>query len=78
MPQQHHRHHQHVDDNGVDITVDVDDERGRLTLVDAASGMLADHEREAIADAVGVDDDDELSPEEAALHIERFDLDAFD
>jgi len=78
MPQQHHRYHQHADDSGAATDVDVDDEHGRLALVDAASGMLADHEREAIADAVGVDDDDELSPEEAALHIERFDLDAFD
>jgi hypothetical protein len=78
MPQRHHRHQEHVDDHGVDVTVDVDDERRPLTFVDASSGMLADDEREAIADAVGVDDDADLSPEEAAMHIERTDLDAFD
>lgn len=36
--------------------------------------MLADDRAEAIADAVDAPDDD-LSPEEAALHIERDDLD---
>ena len=85
MPQRHHRHQEHVDDHGVDgvvvdgvVVVDVDNEHGPLTFVDASSGMLADDEREAIADAVGVDDAADLSPEEAAMHIERADLDAFD
>jgi hypothetical protein len=65
MPQRHHRHTEH--------DVDVDDDGGPLTLVDPDSGMLADDRAEAIADAVDAPDDD-LSPEEAALHIERDDL----
>ncbi len=40
--------------------------------------MLAHAEREALADAVDVDDESDLSPEEAALHIERFDLEGFE
>ncbi|MCX6520442.1 MAG: hypothetical protein NTZ21_07240 [Actinobacteria bacterium] len=40
--------------------------------------MLAHGEREALADAVDVDDEADLSPEEAALHIERFDLEGFE
>lgn len=65
MPQRHHRHTDH--------DADVDDEGGPLTLVDPESGMLAHDEPEAIADAVDALDDADLSPEEAALHIERDD-----
>lgn len=64
MPQRHHRHTEH--------DVDVDDDRGPMTLVDPESGMLAHAEHEAIADAIDADDRDDLAPEEAALHIERF------
>lgn len=80
MPQRHHRHERHdrpSGEGGPDGT-DVDDELGRLTIVDADSGMLAHAEREALADAVDVDDEVDLSPEEAALHIERFDLEGFE
>jgi hypothetical protein len=73
MPQRHHRHERHSGDGA-----DVDDELGPLTIVDAESGMLAHADREAIADAVDVADEGDLSPEEAAMHIERFDLEGFD
>ncbi|MCB0998885.1 MAG: hypothetical protein KDB40_06260 [Acidimicrobiales bacterium] len=66
MPQRHHRHH--------DQGADVDDEFGRFTLVDPESGMLAHDVPEAIGADVDADDD-ELSPEEAALHVEPLDLD---
>ena len=48
MPQRHHRHERHdrpSGEGGPDGT-DVDDEIGRLTIVDADSGMLAHAERE--------------------------------
>ena len=82
MPQRHHRHERHdrpaaKGTDGAD-GIDVDDELGLLTIVDAESGMLAHGERESIADAVDVDDEGDLSPEEAALHIERFDLEGFE
>jgi hypothetical protein len=80
MPQRHHRHERHdrpSGDGGRD-GIDVDDELGHLTIVDAESGMLAHADREAVADAVDVDDESELAPEEAALHIERFDLEGFE
>jgi hypothetical protein len=67
MPHRHHRHNDHG--------TDVDDEFGPLTLVDAESGMLAHADPHSVAEGVESWDDDELSPEEAALHIERVEFD---
>jgi hypothetical protein len=62
-----HRHHRHTDHD-----VDLDDDRSPLTIVDTDPGMLGHVEREAIADAVEALDADDLAPEEAALHVERY------
>jgi hypothetical protein len=65
MPNQHHRRSHHDDDG-----VDVDDELGAFVIVSREPGQLADVISDAVADEVMVADDSDLSPEEAALHLD--------